>query len=441
MNTKTLGLPPGSRGLPFLGETLVFARGPFEFFESRFARHGPVFQTSLLGRRTAAITTRDALEVFIDPERCMRAESMPGPVYEMFAGESVPTLDGHIHRNRKEAVMAAFSEEAVQSYLPEQQEAIERMLSRCASAGEMVFLPELKRLAFEMICLNVMGIGDAETLDRLIRDYQQTIHGFTALPIKLPFTTFGKALKARDRALGTLRIAVEAHRKGSYDDGLSHVLTHRTADGSAIADDEAVRELHHIVLAGYIVFAELASLLIELKRHPDVLSRLRTEIDAAPARPLTAQGLADLPFLSRVVMEVKRLTPIVPAIFAVAKRDFEFKGYKVPKGWTVCWVPRGSLLDPATYTDPNRFDPDRFSPERAEHKKHPHAYVPQGAGDYFTHHKCAGIRFTDQLMQAFTLLAVRGYDWELPEQDLGLNMKAIPPEQKDGLRVRFRPRA
>jgi len=43
-------LPPGSNGLPLLGETLAFAKNPFDFIHQRRARFGDVFRTSILGK-------------------------------------------------------------------------------------------------------------------------------------------------------------------------------------------------------------------------------------------------------------------------------------------------------------------------------------------------------------------------------------------------------
>jgi hypothetical protein len=42
-------LPPGSMGLPVLGDTFAFARNPFGYLDDRHQRHGPVFKARLLG--------------------------------------------------------------------------------------------------------------------------------------------------------------------------------------------------------------------------------------------------------------------------------------------------------------------------------------------------------------------------------------------------------
>jgi cytochrome P450 len=96
--------------------------------------------------------------------------------------------------------------------------------------------------------------------------------------------------------------------------------------------------------------------------------------------------------------------------------------------------------DPAIYTDPYRFDPDRFGPERAEHRKHPLAFIPQGA-DPPTSHRCLGLEYSTVLSVAFLALMVRGYDWVLPPQNLEYNWRTLPPQPRDGLRVTLRARA
>src|SRR5689334_14545252 len=114
----TAPLPPGSTGLPLLGETLDFARNGFGFVAERVAKYGPVFQTHMLGRHTVVISGPDAVREFIDAGKIERDGSMPPHIQELFGGRSLPLLDGDIHKTRKRIVMATFSREAFTAYLP-----------------------------------------------------------------------------------------------------------------------------------------------------------------------------------------------------------------------------------------------------------------------------------------------------------------------------------
>ncbi len=53
-------LPPGSGGLPVLGETLAFARNPFAFIDERLAKYGPIFRSNILFKNTVVITGPEA---------------------------------------------------------------------------------------------------------------------------------------------------------------------------------------------------------------------------------------------------------------------------------------------------------------------------------------------------------------------------------------------
>ena len=70
---------------------------------------------------------------------------------------------------------------------------------------------------------------------------------------------------------------------------------------------------------------------------------------------------------------------------------------------------------------------------------HPHAFVPDGAGDADKNDKCAGERQAPLLLQVFLAELLRGgYRWTFaPGQDLSLDYRTIPPEPRDGLRVRI----
>ena len=66
-------LPPGSNGLPLLGETLAFAKNPFAFIGQRRARFGDVFRTSILGKPTVDIAGPKHVPTWLDPTKIQRA--------------------------------------------------------------------------------------------------------------------------------------------------------------------------------------------------------------------------------------------------------------------------------------------------------------------------------------------------------------------------------
>jgi retinoid hydroxylase len=431
-------LPPGRSGLPYLGELRAFLKDGFGFVEARARRLGPVFRTKILGRPTAVIVGPEATGRFADERQVQRAGAMPPHVEILFGGRSLPVLDGDEHRERKAFVMAAFTREALAAYLPEMQARVGAALAAWSGAPEVRWLDELQRLALETICATVIGIGPGPTLDALARDYAIVLKGFASLPIPLPGTAYTRAKAALARILAVYAETIADHVARPRADGLGRMLAARSiVDGRAMRADEAQRELHHIVVAGLIVWGWFVSAVVELERDGDVRERLRAEVAAPPAGPLTLEALAACPYLRQVTMEVRRLAPVVQVFFGKARETFELGGRRIPRGWGVMWGIRSSHLDPAIYTAPATFDPERFSSARREEGRHEHAFAPNGAGDAHRGHKCAGYEFAPLFLQVFLVELLRGHRWTFaPGQDLALDFSQVPPAPRDGLRAR-----
>ncbi len=439
--TPATKLPPGTSGLPLLGETLPFLRDIFGFISTRMSGKDSIFRTSVLGKPTVFLTGPEACELWIDESIIQREGSFPPNLQELFGGRSLPLLDGEAHLLRKTLVMSALSTEALGSYLPVLTRTVSGHLDRWAKSGSVLWVEEFKRLALEGIAACLFGLGPGSAMDAMLGDYQTLMKGFTGLPVNVPGTAYSAGLKARDRILVRLAELATEREKTPTDDGVSRLLAARGPGGERLSIDEMKLELHHMVIAGIIIFADFVVIVTELLAQPPLLDRLLEEIRrVAPTGPLVPAQLRQLPSVLQTVMEAKRVTRNVPVSFGKAKKAFEFHGFTVPEGWLVFLAVGENNRQAGIYTDPERFDPARFAEGRAEQDKHPHAFVPQGPGPQLGH-KCAGLDFSTLFMQVFVTLLVRGYTWEIPaEQDLSMRLDIVPPEPRSGLRAFVRPR-
>ena len=435
---KTDNLPPGDgRGLPILGQTLTMLKNGFAFVEEGARRHGPIFQAKVFGKRTAIVTGPDASGLFIDADRVQRSGGMPPHIEALFGGRALPLLDGQEHRDRKRLVMAAFSEEALATYLPTMQGLVSESIAGWSVRGERRLLGELKSLAIETVMVTMLGISRGPVLDAVLADYDLVGAGFASLPVPLPGTAFTRARKALARILAVYERCYRERQAQPTQDGLSRILAARTDSGRAITVDEAKMEIHHVVVAGLIVWAWFVEAILELDRRPDLREKLLSEIRGLPEGPLTLPTLGRMHGLQILSMEIRRLAPVIFVLFGKARKTFEFAGYTVPEGWQVFSGIRSSHIRPEVYREPETFDPSRFDPPRAEDRSHPHAFVPNGAGPV-TGHKCAGYEFAPVLLQVFLIELYRAYDVVLAQpQNLQLDWSRIPPEPRDGLRARI----
>jgi cytochrome P450 len=314
---------------------------------------------------------------------------------------------------------------------------METLLAKWLARGHGPVTAELKTLAIESLAGAIMSLEPGEELTRLLADNAILARAFVALPINMPGTSYAKGLQARDRILALLEAVARRHVDSppAQPDGLSRILTAAQEAGAPLDPRTAACEMHHFLLAGMIVYAELAATLRALHEHPDVRERLRAEVHAnAASGPVGPAQLRAMPYLTQVVDEVKRTCPNVPMSFGRAKSAIDLAGYTIPQGTLVMMAVHESNLAPI-FTVPEKFDPERFSAERDERKRAPDAFAPQGAGS-LTGHKCAGYDFATVMMQLFAVLALRTSTWDLPEQDLSLKW-VVPPEHKNGLVVRW----
>ena len=103
------------------------------------------------------------------------------------------------------------------------------------------------------------------------------------------------------------------------------------ADGSRMSDDQVRDEAITMIFAGHETTANgLAWTFHLLAQHPDVLARLRAEVDAALGGRLPSLAdLPKLPYALQVFKESMRLFPPVPMIARRARVPVEVTGYKL----------------------------------------------------------------------------------------------------------------
>ncbi len=127
-------------------------------------------------------------------------------------------------------------------------------------------------------------------------------------------------------------------------------------------------------------------MLYEVHRHPALLKRLRSEVDAAFANGIPdANAFRRMESLHAVCMEVLRMYPVAGILMRVAKRPFEFQGYQINQGEFLMMGLAVTHRLEQYFKNPNQFDINRFLEPRNEHKQR-YIFTPYGAGS----HTCLG---------------------------------------------------
>lgn len=95
----------------------------------------------------------------------------------------------------------------------------------------------------------------------------------------------------------------------------------------------------------------------------------------------------------------------------------------------------GTNRDPRSWTEPDAFRPERFLEGEASAWN----FTPQGAGDPASGHRCPGEPITLELMTRALRLLTREMAYEVPPQDLTVDLRRMPAGPVSGF-VLGRPR-
>ncbi|HEX4386311.1 MAG TPA: cytochrome P450, partial [Myxococcales bacterium] len=364
----------------------------------------------------------EAFKLFLDERYFTRAHASPPHIEQILHPNAVPFLEDRAFKRRKELLMEIFKESALDGYARILEQVMVRYQRGWAERGTFAWVPELTAMAMSVAGSLFIGADPAKD-DKTIADaFQTAFGGMLTLPIKLPFTPYGKALKA--------------HQSKPMDDAMAQALAARSKDGEKLSDEEICIETFHFFGAYVPVIGGLAFLMMCLGQNRDVLDKLRAEVrEKLPSGTVTLARLRDLPYLERVCKESRRVQPVLPiTFFAKVKEECSFDGVRVPKGMKAVGCISPTLQDSAVYEAPAKFEPDRWINAGPPQQS---AWVPHGGGQHLTAHRCAGEQLANLMLKTFAVLMLRDYDWTFPRQDFSPTKGQLFATPKGGLQVKL----
>lgn len=432
-------LPPGSNGLPFLGETLNFFRDP-DFARKRHQQYGPIFRTQLLGKPTVFMKGVEANR-YVLANDAQFAVSWPPSTKALLGKLSLALQTGDVHQNRRRLLAQAFMPRALAGYITTMETITQQYLHRWATQGELTWYPELRRYTFDVACKLLAGLDNGSETE-LGHLFETWCEGLFSIPLALPWTRFGRAKHCRSRLMQRLKTLIQQRQQSQNpgDDTLGLLIQARDEDGTQLSLEELGDQVLLLLFAGHeTLTSAVDSFCLLVAQHPDVMAKLRAEQAQFPTgEPLTLESLKQMTYLEQVLREVMRLVPPVGGGFREALQPCQIGGFQIPQGWMVLYQINSTHQDPQLYPDPGAFDPERFSPEQMQQQsieRQKYGYLPFGGGI----RECLGKEFARLEMKIFAAYLVRSYEWELlPNQNLDL-ITVPTPHPKDGLRVKFRP--
>lgn len=207
--------------------------------------------------------------------------------------------------------------------------------------------------------------------------------------------------------------------------------------GQGFTREELIDELGVFFLAGHETSASVLTwVFFLLSQRPDVVARIRAEVDAACGDgPVTIEHAMRFPFIKAVFKETMRLYPPITFLPRVAARDTEIDGRPVRRGTMLMIAPWTIHRHERLWAEPARFDPDRFLGGREEAIT-PGAFLPFGFGPRV----CVGAAFATLEAALFIARLTRRYDLEALDAASVRPVARLTTRPRYEILVRARPR-
>uniref|UniRef100_A0A6N2L4R0 Cytochrome P450 n=1 Tax=Salix viminalis TaxID=40686 RepID=A0A6N2L4R0_SALVM len=388
INGVRVQLPPGSMGLPVIGETIQLLIPSYNsidihpFVRKRIQRHGPIFRTNLVGR---------PIIVSADPEVNKYIFSQEGNLVEMwyldsfaklfaFEGESKVTAIGRVHKYLRGITLNHFGGESLR----------EKMLPQIEVA-----------MIFNFTAKVAFGYDVETSKGEKIENLPNFIKSLMSFPLNIPGTTFHKCMKDKEKMANMVRHIMK-ERFNSPDKRPGDFLDQAIND---MASEKFLTEDFIAELAFGILFAAFESVSNNTNTSYQAENEAVLKKRENPDSLLTWEEYRTMSFTSSVVNETLRLMNIPPGLLRKALKDIHVKGYTIPAGWTIMLVTPIVHLNPETYKDPLKFNPWRWKDlDQATLSK---SFMPFGGGT----RQCAGAEFSKVYMATFLHVLVTKYRW------------------------------
>ncbi|GMI72595.1 CONSTITUTIVE PHOTOMORPHOGENIC DWARF, CYTOCHROME P450 90A1, DWARF 3, CABBAGE 3 [Hibiscus trionum] len=424
---RSLRLPPGNLGLPFLGETLQLisaykTENPEPFIDERVKRYGSIFTTHIFGEPTVFSADPETNRFILQNEGKQFESSYPGSISNLLGKHSLLLMKGDLHKRMHSLTMSFANSSIIKDQLLVDIDRLIRL--NLDSWTDRVFLmEEAKKITFELAIKQLMSFDPGEWSENLRKQYVLVIEGFFSIPLPLFSTTYRRAIKARRKVAEELnKIVGERREECERGERKSDMLGALLLLGGE-RDEQIVDFLVALLVAGYETTSTIMTLAVKfLTQTPLALAQLKDEHEEIRVKKSDSEALQwsdykSMPFTQCVINETLRVANIISGVFRRTMTDVNIKGYTIPKDWKVFASFRAVHLDHDHFKDARTFNPWRWQNELGQNipgtSCSGNFYTPFGGGPRL----CPGYELARVEISVFLHHLVTQFSWVPAEED------------------------
>lgn len=471
-------LPPGPRGLPFLGNVLQFRHDQLGYLlklERTYGRMATVY----IGKTPIVLLFRPEHIRYVlteNPGNFTSREVAGGLVFgnllvlsllartfsnkltqglHDLVGDGLLTTDGDFHRWHRRLLQPAFSKRRVENYADMIVQYTGETMEHWQAGAEIDIAHDIQALILRMIMKILVDIDLAkednevsQIIDTVLAQPVGLLEGLLNLQIDLPITPYGKRMAAMrkgdayiygliDQRLAATRNVAAGQASADVGDILSILLQARDKNDTDTVTRQQVRdELISLLAAGHETTTNtLAWSFYLLSEHPTILEKVLSELQTVlGGRDPRVDDLPRLVYFDSVVKESMRLYPSAWTQGRQAVEAFDLDGYSFPAGTMLMFSQWVLHRLPDVWGDPEVFRPERWDPSGGQ-KVPQWAYFPFGGGSRI----CMGMSLAQLQIRLVLATILQRYVPRLLPGHPVVPLPLITLRLKHGLHVRLEP--
>ncbi len=455
---------PGPTAVPFFGNALSLDVERMHLqLEAWAKQYGSPFRITLIGRPIIVIADAELADQILRarPAGLRRTGSLE-QIFKEMGTAGVFSAEGDAWRPQRKLALGALGNRHLKSFFPTLRRvalSLHRRWAEHARAGAEVDIDDdLMRFTVDVTTnlvfstdLRTIESGESELHGHLARVFPAFARRLmSAVPywrfVRLPRDraldrSLSEVRKVQERLVAETRARLEERGDGEPRDFIEAMLLARDDDGQPFSDDVVYGNMMTMLLAGEDTTAHtLAWAVHYLCDHPEVVARMRVEVDAAFGDELTApsfDGAQHLPYVEAVANETMRHRPVAPFLGLEANEELVIGDVLVPKGAWVNIVTRLPALDDKNFSEPLAFRPERWLEPSSAQAHVPGASMPFGSGPRI----CPGRTLALLEMRMVLATLVKSFDVQRVGSADAVRERFAFTMSPQGLRVRLTPRA
>lgn len=388
--------------------SLALLRQGNTFIYNRCRQFGSdIFQTRLMLKKTVCMQGEEAARQFYQPGRMTRQGAIPKTVLWSLQDEgSVATLNDAEHLHRKQMFMSMMNRNAINVLLQLTTQRWKQAIAHWQTLQQVTLLPQVETILCGAVCQWAGVPLNAEQNRQRSKEIAAMIDGAGSIGWRN-----WRGLLLRRRTEHWLEQLIKLTRSGDYsppaDSPLHIIAFYQPGSGGVLAPATAAAELLNILrptvaVAHYILFCAVA-----LHTYPACRQQL---------------SAGDPAYTEAFVQEVRRFYPFFPFVAGIVREPFFWHGHQFDKGIRVMLDIYGTNRDPRLWQQPEVFQPERF----IGWQQSPYTLIPQGGGDVFANHRCAGEWITIELMQQAVRILSQQLSYNVIPADLNIQWRRMP---------------